>query len=85
MVPLAVRGTTPIGVKTTPEEGYHFMADMTDKAVGWIGQQRALMPGASSAARTACSGAWSTVSRCSGAGASSSGRRARDRGACSAN
>jgi len=31
-------------VKKTPEEGYHFMADMTDKAIGWIGQQKALIP-----------------------------------------
>ena len=28
--------------KKTPEEGYHFMEDMTDKAIGWIGQQKAL-------------------------------------------
>ena len=42
--PSLYEGTTPIEVKTTPEEGYHFMADMTDKAIGWIGQQRALMP-----------------------------------------
>jgi arylsulfatase len=31
-------------VKKTPEEGYHFMEDMTDKAIGWIGQQKALIP-----------------------------------------
>ncbi len=30
--------------KKTPEEGYHFMEDMTDKAIAWIGQQKALMP-----------------------------------------
>jgi arylsulfatase len=42
--PSLYEGTTPIEVKTTPEEGYHFMADMTDKAIAWIGQQRALMP-----------------------------------------
>ena len=30
--------------KKTPEEGYHLMADMTDKAIGWIGQQKALIP-----------------------------------------
>jgi arylsulfatase len=42
--PSLYEGTTPVEVKTTPEEGYHFMADMTDKAIGWIGQQRALMP-----------------------------------------
>jgi arylsulfatase len=42
--PSLYEGTTPVEVKTTPEEGYHFMADMTDKAIAWIGQQRALMP-----------------------------------------
>jgi len=28
----------------TPEEGYHFTEDMTDRAIGWVRQQRALMP-----------------------------------------
>jgi arylsulfatase len=42
--PSLYEGTTPIEVKRTPEEGYHFMEDMTDKAIAWIGQQRALMP-----------------------------------------
>lgn len=37
-------GTTPVEVEKTPEEGYHFMADMTDRAIGWIGQQKALAP-----------------------------------------
>ena len=42
--PSLYEGTTPIEVKKTPEEGYHFMDDMTDKAIGWIGQQKALIP-----------------------------------------
>ena len=42
--PSLYEGTTPIEVTKTPEEGYHFMADMTDKAIGWIGQQKALIP-----------------------------------------
>jgi arylsulfatase len=42
--PSLYEGTTPVEPKKTPEEGYHFMADMTDKAIGWIGQQKALMP-----------------------------------------
>jgi arylsulfatase len=42
--PSLYEGTTPIEVKRTPEEGYHFMEDMTDKAIGWIGQQQALIP-----------------------------------------
>ena len=42
--PSVYEGTTPVEVKRTPEEGYHFMADMTDKAINWVGQQKALMP-----------------------------------------
>jgi arylsulfatase len=42
--PSLYEGTTPVEVHQTPEEGYHFMADMTDKAIGWIGQQKALLP-----------------------------------------
>src|SRR6187455_3014484 len=42
--PSLYEGTTPIEVKKTPEEGYHLMEDMTDKTLGWIGQQKALTP-----------------------------------------
>ena len=42
--PSLYEGTYPVEVKKTPEQGYHFMADMTDKAIDWIGQQKALMP-----------------------------------------
>jgi arylsulfatase A-like enzyme len=42
--PSLYEGTTPIEVKHTPEEGYHLMEDMTDKAINWIGQQKALIP-----------------------------------------
>jgi len=42
--PSLYEGTTPVEPKKTPEEGYHFMADMTDKAINWIGQQKALIP-----------------------------------------
>jgi arylsulfatase len=41
--PALYEGTTPIEPDRTPEEGYHFTADMTDKAVKWIRQQKALM------------------------------------------
>ena len=41
---MSLRRHTPIEVEKTPEEGYHLMADMTDKAIGWIGQQKALAP-----------------------------------------
>ena len=40
--PTLFEGTNPIEVTGTPEDGYHFMADMTDKAIAWIGQQKAL-------------------------------------------
>jgi arylsulfatase len=42
--PTLYEGTVPVEVKKTPEEGYHFMEDMTDKAITWIGQQKALVP-----------------------------------------
>jgi arylsulfatase A-like enzyme len=42
--PSLYEGTTPIEVKKTPEEGYHLVPDMTEKAINWIGQQKALMP-----------------------------------------
>jgi arylsulfatase len=42
--PSLYEGTNPIEVKKTPEEGYHLMADMTDRAIDWIGQQKALIP-----------------------------------------
>jgi len=42
--PSLYEGTSPVEVRKTPEEGYHLMADMTDKAIGWIGQQKALIP-----------------------------------------
>ncbi len=42
--PALYNGTTPIEPDKTPEEGYHFTEDMTDHAIGWIRQQKALMP-----------------------------------------
>ena len=42
--PSLYEGTTPIEVRKTPEEGYHFMEDMTDKAIAWISQEQALVP-----------------------------------------
>jgi len=41
--PALYEGTTPVEPAKTPEEGYHFMADMTDKAIKWVRQQKALM------------------------------------------
>jgi arylsulfatase A-like enzyme len=42
--PALYEGTTPIEPDKTPEEGYHFTEDMTDRAISWIRQQKALMP-----------------------------------------
>src|SRR5688500_3954993 len=42
--PALYEGTTPVEPSKTPEEGYHFTEDMTDKAIGWVRQQKALMP-----------------------------------------
>ncbi len=42
--PTLYEGTTPVEPKKTPEEGYHLVEDMTDKAINWIGQQKALAP-----------------------------------------
>ena len=42
--PSLYEGTRPVEVKKTPEEGYHLMPDMTEKAIDWIGQQKVLMP-----------------------------------------
>jgi arylsulfatase len=37
-------GTTPIEPTRTPEEGYHLMEDLADKAIGYIRQQKAIAP-----------------------------------------
>jgi arylsulfatase A-like enzyme len=42
--PALYDGTVPVEPDKTPEEGYHFTEDMTDRAIDWIRQQKALMP-----------------------------------------
>ena len=42
--PAIYEGTTPMEPDKTPEEGYHFTEDMTNKAIKWMRQQKALMP-----------------------------------------
>ena len=42
--PAIYDGTTPVEPDRTPEEGYHFTEDMTDRAIDWVRQQKALMP-----------------------------------------
>jgi arylsulfatase len=41
--PAIYEGTTPVEPDKTPEEGYHFTEDMTDKAIQWMRQQKSLM------------------------------------------
>ncbi len=42
--PAIYEGTAPVEPDRTPEEGYHFTDDMTDKAIKWVRQQKSLMP-----------------------------------------
>ena len=42
--PAIYRDTVPIEPDRTPEQGYHFTEDMTDRAIEWIAQQKALTP-----------------------------------------
>jgi arylsulfatase len=42
--PTLYEGTTPVEPGKTPEEGYHLMEDMTNKAMAWVAQQKALAP-----------------------------------------
>jgi arylsulfatase A-like enzyme len=42
--PALYEGTTPVEPSKTPEQGYHFTEDLTDKAIAWARQQKSLMP-----------------------------------------
>jgi arylsulfatase A-like enzyme len=42
--PTLYEGTTPVEPDKTPEQGYHLVEDMTNKAKLWIGQQKLLAP-----------------------------------------
>jgi arylsulfatase A-like enzyme len=42
--PALYEGTTAVEPDRTPEQGYHLTEDITDRAIGWIRQQKALMP-----------------------------------------
>ena len=42
--PAIYRDTVPVEPDRTPDEGYHFTEDMTDHAIDWVRQQKALMP-----------------------------------------
>jgi arylsulfatase A-like enzyme len=41
--PALYEGTSPVEPDKTPEEGYHLTEDMTDQAIKWIRQQKALL------------------------------------------
>ncbi len=42
--PALYNGTTPIEPDGTPDDGYHFTEDMTDRAIAWVRQSSALTP-----------------------------------------
>src|SRR6187397_2275436 len=42
--PALYDGTTPIEPPATSEEGYHLTEDLADHAIGWVRQQKTLMP-----------------------------------------
>src|SRR3954449_2890109 len=42
--PALYEGTTPVEPPATPEQGYHLTEVLADRAVGWVRQQKALMP-----------------------------------------
>nr|WP_154796800.1 arylsulfatase [Occultella kanbiaonis] len=42
--PAIYENTSPVEAWGTPDQGYHFMADMTDKAIDWTRQQKSLAP-----------------------------------------
>src|SRR6187551_709052 len=42
--PAIYEGTTAVEPEKTPEEGYHFTEDMTNKSIDWVRQQKSLMP-----------------------------------------
>jgi arylsulfatase A-like enzyme len=42
--PALYEGTISVKPGKTPEQGYHFTEDLTDKAIAWVRQQKALMP-----------------------------------------
>lgn len=42
--PVIFENTVPVEANKTPEEGYHFMTDMTDRAIGWMQLQKSISP-----------------------------------------
>ena len=42
--PVLFENTRPVEPEKTPEEGYHFMTDMTDKAISWLRYSKSVNP-----------------------------------------
>ncbi len=42
--PVLFENTTPVEPDRSPDEGYHFMADMTDKAIDWVRYLKSVSP-----------------------------------------
>ncbi|MBL8823788.1 MAG: arylsulfatase [Planctomycetia bacterium] len=42
--PVIFENQTPVEPSKSPEEGYHFMADMTDKAINWMRYSKSVAP-----------------------------------------
>lgn len=42
--PVIFENTKPVEPKTSPEQGYHFMTDMTDRAIEWMKYSKSVAP-----------------------------------------
>ena len=42
--PVIFENTVPVEPEKSPEEGYHFQTDMTNKAIEWLQQQKSISP-----------------------------------------
>jgi arylsulfatase A-like enzyme len=42
--PVIFENTTPVEPKKSPEQGYHFMTDMTDRAIEWMKYSKSVAP-----------------------------------------
>lgn len=42
--PVIFENTTPVEPNKSPEQGYHFMTDMTDKAIDWLRYSKSVAP-----------------------------------------
>jgi len=42
--PILFENTVPVEPRSTPEDGYHFMTDMTDRAIDWLRYSKSVNP-----------------------------------------